>query len=348
MSNPLVSICIPTHNRAEALRASLEEVRRHEYEPLDILISDNASTDGTEDVCRQAAAADARIRYVRQPRNIGLYGNHNFCLEASRGELLCFFHDHDERDRRMIRHYVDFLQEHPTVGVVCSDWELIDDAGQRIAVRDYRVKEVTPGLAYIEQTIKSGQSAIGIPGAMVRRTALADIRFDEQGPTGFGDFVVWFQVAERWDVGHLPRRLWRWRQGRGALSARTIESLTRDYEESLTNYCHGYLARWPADTARVARWRRYVRQYLFWALAYELGLHFRHGARREHSWTQRQTLFEILDYRLSQEQFHRVLELMDRYCTGAVQSGAFAHQPPDASPPDVAVGTGHGAPCDVS
>lgn len=316
---PLVSICVPTFNRAKALRQGLADIRRQTYTPLEIVISDNASTDDTEAVCRQAAAEDARIRYMRQSRNLGLYGNHNACIEASRGPLLGFFHDHDERDPELVSEFVRFLQRHPEVGIVSSDWELIDEAGHSLGARDHQVKAVMPGLEYIEHTLKSGRSSIGVPGALFRREALGDIRFDAQGPVGFGDFVVWCRVAERWHIGHMPRRLWRWRQHRQSQSARTIESLTRDYDESMNAYCDGHLARHPQHTRLVGRWRALIRRYLFWVLAYEVGLHFRPETSRAVRSGGSPTLFEILGYRLSDQEFARVLQQMRRYRTGLWQ-----------------------------
>ena len=126
MTEPLVSLCVPTRNRAEGLARGLASTCGQDYGRLEILISDNASDDHTERVCREMAAEDNRIRYIRQPKNIGLYGNHNFCLDESRGEFICFFHDHDDRDRSIVSRYVRFMQEHQTVGVVCSDWNVVD------------------------------------------------------------------------------------------------------------------------------------------------------------------------------------------------------------------------------
>ena len=322
MSRPLVSIVVPTCNRADSLRRRLAEIRRLAYEPLEILISDNASADHTEAVGREAAAADPRVRYVRHATTIGLYGNHNFCLDQARGELLCVFHDHDEHDPMILEAYVDFLTAHPRVGVVCSDWELIDEQGRPIGLRVYPVAEVTPGLSYIEQTMRSGQSSIGIPGAMIRRRALGDIRIDEQGRLGFGDFVMWFKLAERWDVGHVRRRLWRWRQERQMQSARTITSMAQDYEDNCLAYCDDHLRRWPQHVELMLRWRRLVRRYLFWALAYELGLALRGADAEPDGRSGSRTLFEMLGYHLNHVELRQTMELLARYRTGADQAAA--------------------------
>ena len=320
---PLVSLCVPTRNRARSLRQSLKSICGQDYSSIEILISDNCSEDDTEQVCREWMARDSRIRYVRHDRNIGLHGNHNFCFDEARGAFICICHDHDTRDAHIVSEYVSFLTQHPRVGIVCSDWDLIDDDDRRIGVRNYRVKTITAGLDYIGQTMRSGRSSISIPGAMVRRAALGAARFEPEAPIGFGDFPIWFQVAETWDVGHIAKRLWSWRQNRESLSARAIESIAHDYDLNLSGYCDEHLTRWPKHGALVARWRGSIRHYLFWALAYEVALHFRNrSATRSHEHTR--SLFEIMDYELTPEQFRRALSQMRAYRTGVLEHLAFA------------------------
>lgn len=319
MANPLVSICVPTYNRPSLLRESLRTIRAQDYAPLEILISDNCSDDETGQLCHEIAQVDPRVRYVCQPRNIGMHANHNFCIEESRGEFLCFFHDDDLYDPQIIGCYVEFLHRHPEVGIVCSDWELINGAGELIGVRDHKVKPVTAGLEYIDRTMRSGQSSIGCPGAMIRRSALGDARFDEKGPTGFGDFVLWFQIAERSAVGHVHRRLWRYRLHDRSFSRRKIESIVHDYHETLTRYCDEYLERWPGHAEMVDRWRAYINRYLFWALAYEVGLYFRKVGSSASRQPHHRTVFEITDYRLTPEEFRRVLEQLRAYRSGFVR-----------------------------
>jgi glycosyltransferase involved in cell wall biosynthesis len=320
---PLVSICVPTRNRAASLRESLTSICAQDYSPIDIVISDNCSEDDTEQVCRELIRQDARIRYVRHDRNIGLHGNHNFCFDAARGEFICIWHDHDARDLGLVSEYVAFFAQHPKVGVVSSDWDLIDDAGERIGVRDHEVKAVTPGLEYIDRTIRSGRTSIGIPGAMVRRAALGDARFEPDAPIGFGDFPLWFRVAETWDVGHIAKRLWSWRQNTESHSARTIESIAHDYNANLCWYCDEHLKRWPGHGARVERWRASIRHYLFWALAYEVALHFRNRTATRRG-EEARSLFEIMNYRLTPEQFQSALSQMRTYRTSATEHLAYA------------------------
>ena len=68
---PLVTIALPVLNGADTVEGVARRVLDQDYHNVELLISDNASTDGTEDVCRELARADSRVRYHRQPHNIG-------------------------------------------------------------------------------------------------------------------------------------------------------------------------------------------------------------------------------------------------------------------------------------
>ena len=320
MTAPLVSICVPTYNRSSFLRDSLESIQRQDYPRLEVLISDNASSDETEQVCTDAAAGDGRIRYVRQPRNIGMHANHNFLIEESRGEFLAFFHDDDLYRPEIVSAYVRFLTSWPNVGLVCSDWDLIDDAGRVIGSRRHRVPPVTKGHDYIDRTLRSGQSSLGCPGTMIRRSALADIRFDESGSIGFGDFAVWFQVAEGADVGHVEGELWQYRLHGASLSRRTITAIANDYRQTMNQYCAGYQRRRPAEGHRVERWSWDLSRYLFWALAYEIGLAFRRPESSSESIARYRTVFELSDYRPDPQDLARALGQMQEYRRGVLQT----------------------------
>jgi glycosyltransferase involved in cell wall biosynthesis len=87
-SQPLVSVCLPVRNGAERLPNVIGSVLTQTYEELELVISDNASTDDTEDVCREVAASDARVVYHRHAENVGLLNNFIGAMRMSRGPFL--------------------------------------------------------------------------------------------------------------------------------------------------------------------------------------------------------------------------------------------------------------------
>lgn len=95
---PLVSIGIPTFERVATLRRALASALAQSYSPLEVVISDNSSHDGTEELCIAAAVQDARVRYLRQERNRGSTANFNELFEACRGDYVLMLADDDWLD----------------------------------------------------------------------------------------------------------------------------------------------------------------------------------------------------------------------------------------------------------
>jgi glycosyltransferase involved in cell wall biosynthesis len=94
-SEPLVSIGLPTYNRAEKLERAMEFVLAQDYRNIEVVISDNASTDNTAAVCERLCRSDNRIRYIRQKTNIGPTANYMAVLEASSGDMYMALADDD-------------------------------------------------------------------------------------------------------------------------------------------------------------------------------------------------------------------------------------------------------------
>jgi glycosyltransferase involved in cell wall biosynthesis len=99
---PAVTVGIPTYNRAAGLARALESILGQSERDLEVIISDNASTDETPHIVARAAARDERIRYVRHAANQGLTANFNAVLRAARGRYVMVLADDDWIDRNYI------------------------------------------------------------------------------------------------------------------------------------------------------------------------------------------------------------------------------------------------------
>jgi glycosyltransferase involved in cell wall biosynthesis len=136
---PRLSIGLPVYNGQNYLAESIEALLGQSYEDFELIISDNASSDGTADICRRYAGQDPRIRYFRQPHNIGCAPNHNFVIEQARGELFKTASHDDLYGRDLIRLCVAALDENPRV-VLAHSWSaVIDGTGQVSELVDYPV-----------------------------------------------------------------------------------------------------------------------------------------------------------------------------------------------------------------
>jgi glycosyltransferase involved in cell wall biosynthesis len=95
MSDELVSICLPVRNGADRVEEVVWSVLAQDHQRIELVISDNASTDGTEEVCRELARSDPRIVYHRHPENVGLLNNFLGAMRMSKGTFFRWVGDDD-------------------------------------------------------------------------------------------------------------------------------------------------------------------------------------------------------------------------------------------------------------
>lgn len=121
-STPLVSIGIPTYNRPEGLRRTIEYFICQTYQNLEIIISDNASPDKSiQDVARHFAAKDSRIKFYQQKINIGAASNFQFVLKKATGDFFVWAADDDEWKENFIESCLNSFQKETIL--VCTKME---------------------------------------------------------------------------------------------------------------------------------------------------------------------------------------------------------------------------------
>jgi len=139
VSTPRLSIGLPVYNGDDYLAESLDSVLGQTFGDFELIISDNTSTDGTAEICQSYVKQDSRIRYIRQPYNIGMVPNHNFVLSEARGELFKWASDDDLYARDLFERCVSALDERPNV-VLAHSWSaMIDSAGAVVGQFEFAV-----------------------------------------------------------------------------------------------------------------------------------------------------------------------------------------------------------------
>lgn len=121
----LVSVVIPTYNRARLVGRAIESACRQTYEPIEIVVVDDGSTDGTADVVTRF---DPRMRYYRQ-ENGGVATARNLGLRHARGEFIAFLDSDDQWHPWKIAAQIAVLRAHPEVGMVWTDMSAVDGSG---------------------------------------------------------------------------------------------------------------------------------------------------------------------------------------------------------------------------
>ncbi|WP_459986431.1 glycosyltransferase family 2 protein [Nocardioides sp. AN3] len=128
---------LPVYNGENFVVQALDSLLNQTFTDFELVISDNHSTDRTEEICRDYAARDPRIRYLRQPRNIGCNPNHNFLLGQARAPYFKWAAHDDLYGPELLELCVAVLDEEPDVVLSHVDKAMVDEHGAVIRTFDY-------------------------------------------------------------------------------------------------------------------------------------------------------------------------------------------------------------------
>ncbi|MBL1198135.1 MAG: glycosyltransferase family 2 protein [Nostoc sp. GBBB01] len=143
-NQPRLSIGLPVYNGEKFLQEALDSLLAQTFEDFELIISDNASTDKTEQICRAYANKDQRIRYYRNEHNIGCARNFNRVLELASGEYFKWAAYDDLHAPDFISKCVEILDSDPSIILCHTQVYFIDE--QRKFLQNYNIKLKTDSL----------------------------------------------------------------------------------------------------------------------------------------------------------------------------------------------------------
>jgi glycosyltransferase involved in cell wall biosynthesis len=135
MTEPVVTVGLPVYNGERYLAEAVESILDQDLTDLELVISDNASTDNTADLARAYAASDDRVRYERSDENLGAAWNYNHVVRAALGRYFKWATHDDLVDRTVLARCVAVLEERPEVSLCHTRVVDIDESGRTLRCR---------------------------------------------------------------------------------------------------------------------------------------------------------------------------------------------------------------------
>ncbi|MBT8398960.1 MAG: glycosyltransferase, partial [Rhodothermia bacterium] len=132
MANPAVSVGLPVFNGELFLAEAIQSLLSQSFEDLELIISDNGSSDDTESICREFAVSDSRVRYTRFDTNVGASRNFNRVFELSKGRYFKWAAHDDVHLPEYIEKCVEVLESDSAAVVAYTRAYSIDDSGSRL------------------------------------------------------------------------------------------------------------------------------------------------------------------------------------------------------------------------
>lgn len=136
MTTPHVTVLVPTYNHAEFVAETLDSILTQHYEPFDVVVSDDGSTDATVDIAlRYAERYPGKVRVLTVERNTGIAANFSRCVAAVTGELYAWCAGDDMMLPGKLSRQVALMQQRPDAVVSVHDAEVFESASGRVLGR---------------------------------------------------------------------------------------------------------------------------------------------------------------------------------------------------------------------
>jgi glycosyltransferase involved in cell wall biosynthesis len=203
--SPMVSIALPVYNGAATVGQVVESVLEQTYSNLELVISDNASTDGTQEICRSFANQDRRVVYQRHASNIGLLNNFASAARKASGTYLRWIGDADSIEPHYVSRVLELFAAEQRFVLVTTQVVYTDDEGGATLCTDYAPgplasQDPLERFREILRLLTSGYALVDPIYSMMRRELAVlprrnMLREDET-------FAARLALAGRW--GHVP------------------------------------------------------------------------------------------------------------------------------------------------
>jgi len=261
-NNPLVSILIPSYNRADFLGFAIDSALAQTYQNIEIIVHDDASTDKTPDLLKKYKRIE-RVRVITTKTNHGMIGGWNYLVRFAKGEYLKFLASDDLLDPECIAVLVEAAQKNMGCALITCKRRFVNNKNEVITTLGFSTRSlVTSGPKLAHQILtdlrinKIGEpSAVLYPSSLIKKAGDYDSQFSQ-----FADFEYWLRLLQFGDLVYVNRPLCSFRLHDSSNTSRSIRDgrfvdeiflLIDKYYSSLLYRQAFHLTK--ADQARVTR-----------------------------------------------------------------------------------------------
>jgi hypothetical protein len=199
---PSVTVVIPCYNYGLYLSTAVRSVLEQPAVDVDVIVIDDASTDGSPEVARELAAADSRVRAILHSGNRGHIATYNEGLEQAKGDYVVLLSADDALTPGALARAAALLEAHPSVGLVYGYYEAFVDDPPPVP-QEVRNWTIWSGEEWIERRCRRGISCIASPEVVMRTTVQHAIGGYDPSLPHSGDLEMWLRAAAVGDIGRV-------------------------------------------------------------------------------------------------------------------------------------------------
>lgn len=253
MGEPLLSVTVMNYNYGRFLGRNIESILSQSFDDFELVLIDNASTDGSLEIMRRYASTDPRISIVAHATNLGMFASLRESCDLSRGRYRVPIEADDwVLSSDAFEAQVDLLERHPSMAFAYSAMTMTGSDGRVFHVsRPYHHDVVLPGEEAVEAILSF---ALTHTGMMMRLDALRATSGYQEGFPHIIDMMLAVRLCEVGDVGYIDRSLYAFRQHETNLHLRPqLEVVRREVLPVIDAAFDGPLGARVQDAAAVRR-----------------------------------------------------------------------------------------------
>jgi glycosyltransferase involved in cell wall biosynthesis len=204
-----VSVVLTTYNRAAVLSRTIEEILAQTLGDFELIVSDDNSTDATPEVAQAYARRDARVRYRRNARNLGMPGNLNAGLAEAGGAYVANLHDGDFHAKDLLEKWAGRLDDCDRAAFVFNAYGEVDAAGRPVTIYREPLAPCQRGGEFLRR-IMFRRWRFGCPvrgTVMARRRVYEELGFFQPRFGFCSDVDMWMRMAATHHVAYVDEPL---------------------------------------------------------------------------------------------------------------------------------------------
>lgn len=241
-TNPLISVIVPVYNVAPYVEACLKSIVCQSYKNLEILVVDDASTDGSFDICQKFAVVDSRIKFMQHNENLGLSAARNTALEVAKGGCIVFVDSDDTIDKNMYSTMYSAVLKTEADIILCG-YHCIDENGQiTTSCSPIEKSLLLHGREKIKYNISTSDNCVW--NKLYKRSMFDNVRF----PVGkiFEDIFIMHKLFDdAHEIYMIPERLYNYRHRTTGITLRPFSNTNLDIVEAYLERYKYILSEYP-------------------------------------------------------------------------------------------------------
>lgn len=216
---PLISVLIPAYNAEKFIRQSIDSILNQTYKNIEVIIIDDASTDGTWKIIQEYSNKDKRIKAYRNRYNIYIAANRNKLLKLAKGKYIAWQDADDISMPNRLEHQYRYLEKHLEVGILGGYLKIFNVSNQNIGIRKYSEND-----AELRKKIFR-YSPIAQPTAMIRKSVIDEIGYYNLKYPPAEDIDMSFRIGRKYKFANLQEITLKYREDNNSATFKRLKKI---------------------------------------------------------------------------------------------------------------------------